>query len=226
MRTAAAPNLSPVSLVEELILLVIEDDGAIAYTASTPGFAMAVIGGCLVQLNTLGYIDADLKAVQVLKNQDTGDKSLDMLLTEIARGPSMSIDQWVISLYSKAGEVIQNNLESLVARGILEQHEKRFLWVLKERRYPLQNDREQKEAKRRICDTLLSDLVPTPHDTVLVGLARACGLLEAFLTKAEVGRLESRIREAGGIDLIVRGVEAAMKEEETLRARALMHPLM
>ena len=226
MTTTAAPIQSPVTLVEELILLGIEDDGSIAYTASTPGFAMAVIGGCLVQLNTLGFIDADLTSVQVLRQPPTGDKSLDMLLAEIAQGSTASIDQWVIRLYSMGGEVIQDKLDSLVARGILAQQDRRFLWVLKERRYPMQHDGEQREAKRRICDTLMSNDVPTPHDTVLVGLASACGLLEAFLSKGEIARLDGRIREAGGIDLIVRGVESAMLEEENLRALAMMHPMM
>ena len=51
---------------------------------------------------------------------------------------------------------------------------------------------------RRIYDTLMSDEIPSPHDTVLLGLALAGGLLEAFLSKAEIARLEDRIREAEG----------------------------
>jgi len=48
---------------------------------------------------------------------------------------------------------------------------------------------EQKEAKLRILATLLGDDLPTPHDTVLVGLGRAGGLLDAFLSPQEVKAL-------------------------------------
>jgi hypothetical protein len=88
----------------------------------------------------------------------------------------------------------------------------------------MRDDRELKEAKRRIYDTLMSDIIPSPHDTVLLGLALAGGLLEAFLSKAEIARLEDRIREAGGIDLIVRGVEAALRQDQLVRAQAMLYP--
>jgi hypothetical protein len=73
--------------------------------------------------------------------------------------------------------------------------------------------------------TLLGRDLPTPHDTVLVGLASAGGLLEGFLTSAEIARLEGRLEEVGGIDLFVRGVEAAIREDQTERARAMMLPM-
>ena len=112
-----------------------------------------------------------------------------------------------------------------VERGVLAQKEARLLWVLKARRYPVKDGHEQREAKLRIMETLLGDDLPTPHDTVLLGLARAGGLLEAFLSPAEISRLEARIEEVGGIDLVVRGVEAAIREDQTERARAMMLPM-
>lgn len=213
-----------VSLPEELVLLAVEDDGGIAHTAGTAGFSMALIGACLVELNLAGAIDADLDALHVLDAAPGRGGALDAVLAELAAGPGAKVEEWVLRLFPSADRLMRATLDSLVARGILARGERRFLWVLKERSYPMQDDREQKDAKRRIVDTLLRDEIPTPHDAVLLGLAIAGGLLQAFLSHAEIARLESRIADVGGLDLIVRGVESALKKDQLLRAQAMIVP--
>jgi hypothetical protein len=213
-----------VTLPEELVLLVVEDDGGIAYTAGSPGFSMAVVGACLVELNLVGAIDADLEALRVLDATPGRGEALDRVIRELAAGPEARVDQWVLRLFPLAQQLIRASLDSLIARGILARSERRFLWVLKERSYPIQDDREQKEAKRRIIDTLLGDEIPTPHDTVLLGLAIAGGLLEAFLSHAEIARLQDRMSKVGGVDLIVRGVDDALKQDQLIRAQSMVYP--
>jgi hypothetical protein len=71
---------------------------------------------------------------------------------------------------------------------------------------------------------LLGDELPTPHDSALIGLAAAGGLLEAFLSTAEIARLEKRLEDIGGLDLIARGVESAIQDENAERAKAAMLP--
>ena len=214
-----------VGLVEELVLLAIEDDGAIAHTAGQTGFGMALLGACLVELNSAGRIDADLKSVMVLSPAPTGKPMLDAVLQELTSGEQLSIEQWILRLVPMVPDLVRAALASLVERGVLAQKEARLLWVLKARRYPVKDGHEQREAKLRIMETLLGDDLPTPHDTVLLGLARAGGLLEAFLSSSEISRLEARMEEVGGIDLFVRGVEAAIREDQTERARAMMLPM-
>ena len=214
-----------VGLVEELVLLAIEDDGAIAHTAGQTGFGMALLGACLVELSSTGRIDADLQAISVLSAEPTGKPMLDPVLNELVTGEALSIEQWILRLVPMVPDLVRAALGSLVERGVLAQREARFLWVLKARRYPVKDGHEQREAKLRIMETLLGDNLPTPHDTALLGLARAGGLLEAFLSPAEIARLEARMEEVGGIDLFVRGVEAAIREDQTERARAMMLPM-
>ncbi len=213
-----------VSLLEELVLLVVEDDGSIAHTAGTPGFGMAVIGACLVELNMQGALDPDLDAMHVLDASEGRGPAYDEVLRTVAAGPVARTEEWVLNLYPMAQDLIRYTLDALIARGVLERGEKRFLWVLKERSYPLKDGREQKEAKRRIIDTLLSDDIPSAHDTVLLGLALVGGLLEGFLTRGEIVRLEKRIQEAGGIDLTVRAVETALSQEQLIRAQEMIYP--
>jgi hypothetical protein len=211
-----------ISLTEELVLLAIEDDGKIAYTAGSPGFAMALIGACLVELNVLGRIDSDLEAVSVLSTEPTGVEVLDYVLQQLGAGPKRPARTWARELQPICNKLVKLCLSSLLQRGVLQQTEARFLWALRSRRYPMIDGKEQKEAKLRILSMLLSTELPTPHDTVLIGLAVAGGLLESFLTRAQIAQLADRISVVGGLDLIVRGVEAAIRDDAELRARVMM----
>lgn len=213
------------SLVEELVLLAIEDDGAIAPAAGELGFGMALLGACLVELGNAGRIDVDLSAVLVLDTTPTGHPALDRVLKTIATGDAAPVAQWILRLSADAATVVRQTLDGLISRRVLRFEEARYLWVLKERRYPLRDGREQQDAKLRIMETLLGEQLPTPHDSVLLGLARAAGLLEGFLSTAEIARLEDRMAKVAGLDLIVRGVEAAILEDQAERARAMMMPL-
>lgn len=213
------------SLVEELVLLAIEDDGSIAPAAGDASFGMALLGACMVELNVAGRIDADLDKIFVLDAAPTGRAALDGVLDALQTDEPASIEHWILRLSPTASTVVRQTLEALMARQVLRMEEARFLWVLKERRYPLLDGREQKDAKLRIVETLLGDQIPDPHDTVLLGLARAGGLLEGFLSAAEIARLEERMATVAGLDLFVRGVEAAIREDQLERARAMMMPM-
>ena len=212
-----------ISLTEELTLLAVEDDGRIAYTAGSPNFAMALIGACIVDLNKAGRVDADLAGLHVLSTEPTGLAAQDRVLEVIAAGPQQTTERWVLELQGDSPDLVRMTLGQLQKRGILHQAEKRFLWALRARRYPIDDGgKEQKEAKLRILGALLSDGLPTPDDSMLIGLAVAGGLLEAFLSKSEVARLAERIAEIGGLDLVVRAVEAAIRADAEVRAHAIM----
>lgn len=214
-----------ITLPEELLLLAVEDDGRIAYTAGLPGFGLAIIGACLAELSVSGRIDADLSGVRVISSAPTGVGAEDAVLAALASGPTRTIADWILELQPRAPEFVAATLSILIARGILAQHEQRFLWVLKSRRYPTQDGRERQEAKLRIMELLLSDDLPSPDDTVLLGFAAAGQLLQGFLSSSEIARLEQRIQKVGGLDLYVRGSEEAIRADAELRARAFMTPL-
>ncbi len=232
----STPGLTGISLVEELCLLAIEDDGSVASTAGEPAFGMGVVGACLVELCIRGRLDADVRPgegdagpqtiLMTLSQEPTGEPALDAALAYVAAGPVRSAAEWTHQLFPQAGELVRKALERLQTRGVIEAREARFMWVLKTRRYPVLEGRELQEAKLRITEVLMGGTIPTPHDSVLIGLASISGLLRGFLSSAELGRLQRRIDEVGSLDLVARGVEDAIHEEIELRARGMMIPIM
>lgn len=211
-------------LAEEIVLLAVKDDGGIAHTAGTLDFTLCIVGACLVDLNERGRIDVDLDAIHVLSSEPTGRPYLDAVLQQLAGAPEIPVNDRLLDLSAMSNELVQLTIGSLVSRGILAREERRLLWVLKTRRYPVIDGREQTEAKLRIVNLLLSDELPSPHDTVLIGLAHAGGLLQGFLSAREVARLEERLLAIGNLDLIARAVERAIADEHERIAQALLTP--
>jgi golgi phosphoprotein 3 len=213
------------NLVEEMILLAIEDDGSVSHTAGTVDFRWGMVGACLVDLNTRGRIDVDLDAIHVISSEPVGCPALDLVLGLLRDSAPRSPVDWIAELGEHSRDIIRHAIGSLIERGILDQQEKRFLWVMKTRRYPVIDGKEQTEAKLRIVSLLLGNDLPTPHDTVLIGLAHASGLLEGFLSNAEVARLEDRLQQIGNLDLIARAVERALSLELERIAQTMMAPV-
>ncbi|MEY3473546.1 MAG: hypothetical protein RL087_4 [Pseudomonadota bacterium] len=214
-----------IHLVEELVLLTIQDDGRVSYSAGSPGFRLSLIGACLFELNEAGRIDVDLEKVSVLSTEPTGHAALDLVLKAVAAGAQMNAVDWICALQSDFEGIVRAVLRSIAERGVLEQKESRFLWVMKSRRYPIIDGHEQTEAKLRVVNLLMGDALPTPHDSVLIGFAAAGGLLHGFLSAREIERLQERISTIGSLDLIAASVEQAiLNEAEALAAATLfMH---
>lgn len=211
-----------INLVEELVLLTIQDDGRVSYSAGSPGFRVSVIGACLFELNEAGRIDVDLEKVNVLSTEPTAHPALDLVLQAVAAGPAMDAVKWIHALRSHSDDILKAVLRSIADRGVLEQKETRFLWVMKSRRYPVIDGKEQTEAKLRVVQLLMGDELPSPHDSVLIGFAAAGGLLQGFLSDREVDRLQERIGAIGNLDLIAAAVKQAILEDAEALARATL----
>jgi golgi phosphoprotein 3 len=210
------------NLVDELVLLAVEDDGRISHTAGTNAFRLALIGAALIDLSFRGRLDADLHNIRVMSVEKTGVPPLDLVIGRLSLGQAQSCESTVLSLYEVSDTLVRLTLQSLIDQGILGRTEKQLFWVFNERRYPVVYGVEQTEAKVRILTTLRGDQLPTPHDTVLIGLARTGGLLEGFMSDAEINRLTDRLNLVGGVDLIARGVEMAIYADNLSRAQTLM----
>ena len=231
MSTRLTDKLPDITLIEELCLLAIDDDGAILPITADVTFSMGIIGACLVELCLRGRLDAELKevvpgdapeaVVWVIDPTPVGEPALDYVLREFAAGEVKPVAHCTSGLLPAAQQIRALALEKLQARGIIAAHDKRILWVLKARRYPIIEGRELREAKLRIVDVLIGNSVPAPHDSVLIGLALISGLLRHVFSQEELRRMQGRIDEVSSLDIVARAVESAISEEIQRRAQVL-----
>ena len=126
------------ALVEEIVLLMLDDEGSVLPVRETT-MEYVVAGAVLMDLAFANRIDTDPEKLVVLDPQPTGNDLLDASLARIAASEeTRSVAHWVetVARHDAKG-VREAALESLIARGILERRDERFLWVFESRRYPV-----------------------------------------------------------------------------------------
>ena len=197
------------TLADEIIVLMLRDDtGAIKPTRAASA-NIAIAGGLLMELALLGRIDTDLTSLFIVDPNPVGDELLDHVLREIAAQPVKQSSMWWINqLGVHGGDLSGTVLGRLVEAGILREEDRQFLWVLSRRAYPKNSGREEREAKARLMSVIFDDVVPTPRDTLLLGLADSTGVLEDMFSSGEMDKASTRIAQVVALEEIGRSVRA------------------
>lgn len=197
-----------ISLVEEFLLLALEDEGGQFSRMPETSLHCGLAGAALMDLELRGRIETSLERLSIADASPTGSAMLDALLADIAAEPEpLHPTDWIARLMPRAMQLRSDALSTLCARGILAQEEHLYLWVLQERRYPVEHGEERRECKRRILELLFNEELPGHHDVALVALADACGMFKHILKPATLAEASPRIGQLRGMDLI--GAEIA-----------------
>ncbi len=201
--------------VEEIVLLLIRDDGS---HVEVPSWSIdyAIAGSVLMDLAILNRIDTDLERLVLVDDSPVGDDLLDPTLAEITAGRPLNTRYWVIHTAQRAKKIRERTLSRLVAHGILDYQEYRILGFLRSTRYPLIEDRVAQEVKQRILGVLYSDEIPDPRDVMVIALADACGIFSEILTLKELKAVAARIELISRLDLIGQAMKTAINDIKIL----------
>ncbi len=201
------------TFVEEIVLLLLDDAKGELADMPLSAFNIVVAGAALMDLAIRNRIDSDLERLVLADPAPTGDDILDDALMRISNaGEEAGIAVWVDRIAENAEDYKERALKRLVDRHVLREENGRFLWVFHTRRYPVIDDREQREVKARLRQILLTDEIPEPRDVVLICLLGACMLFGFVLTPEELKRVERRIAELSKLDLIGQAVARAVAD--------------
>jgi hypothetical protein len=202
------------TMPEEILLLLLDDETGKPVGLPGPAGDLALAGAILMELALAGRIDTDLDRLVVVQQRPTGDALLDGVLARLATGAAERTSRWWIQDLAKSGPAFRTEiLDRLVAAGVLRRIEDRFLWVFPERRYPKAPGRaETAEVRRRLRGVLLEDDIPDPRDALLIGLARAAGLVPLVLDEAEAAQAAARVDQVAGLEELSRSLSAATRD--------------
>lgn len=201
--------------VEEIVLLLLRDEGGrlVRLPAWSLNYAMA--GGVLMDLALENRIDTDLENLLLIDAAPLEDSVLDPVLTQIAEAEELhDAAYWLDRIADGADAIYEETLSRLVRAGILEQRDDRILWVFRSRRYPAVDGVAEREVKLRIMGVLFSDEIPDPRDVMLICLADACGIFSHLLTRRELSQVTERIEQVRRMDLIGQAMSQAIQEIE------------
>jgi uncharacterized membrane protein YgcG len=204
------------SLPEELLLLALHDEKGSVIPAAASVLNGALVGAVLMELGLAGRVREDDDGALLAYPAPTGDEILDEALQRIAeadrpRQPSY----WVGRLARRIPRLKDRLLEQLVARGVLERRERRILWVFPSRSFPLADAAAEQQARDRIRAVILEDRVPDQRTAALIGLVRACNLIDEVFAPHERSQANRRFEEltseeAVGSGMLGGGLEAVL----------------
>ena len=211
------------TLAEDIILLLLDDDTGKLSSIDLMTLNYAMAGAVLMDLALRNKIDNDLESLIVADSTPTGLQMLDTYLDKISsENKENNTRYWLTELSNYGEDIVDSALNMLVEKKILKTEEKKILWVIGTRVYPMIDDKEEKEVKRRIIDLLMSDEIPTPQDVVLVSLMDTCSLFTTILSSKEVERLSSRIEQIRKLDLIGQEVTKVLERLRSDIAEAML----
>ena len=206
---------------EEIILLLLDDENGRFARVSTWSLNYALAGAVLMDLALENRIDTDLEKLVLVDSTPVGDSLLDPTLADIEGGEERDPRFWVERTAGRAEEIREEALSRLVARGILENRDDRFLWVFRSRRYPTVQGEAEREVKLRIMEVLFSEQIPDPRDVVIICLADACGIFQHLLSRQELNSASVRIQQVRRLDLIGQAMSQAIYDIELLVASSV-----
>lgn len=214
------------TFVEEILLLLLDDESGAMKRVAPNVMELLVAGAILMDLALRGRLDCDLQRLVVVDPTPVGEEILDGPLAEIAEAADEADARtWVVRLSARSKQVQEAALKRLVERGILRVEDRSFLWVFGSRRYPMVDDREEREVKLRILDVLLSDRIPAPRDVALICLADASNAFQVILSAQELRHAAARIELVRGFDLIGQAMGRAIQKsvQDIAAATATAH---
>jgi golgi phosphoprotein 3 len=199
--------------VEEIVLLQLDDTRGRLIDLPQSGADVVLAGAALMDLALHNRIDSDVERLMVVNPAPTGDDILDDVLARLAAaGTEFTAGDAIARVTVHARQYQDRALKRLIEKGILREENGRFLWVFHTRRYPVVDDREQREVKTRLRQLLLTDEIPDPRDVVLLCLIDACNLLGLLLTAEEMEATKTRVEQLSRLDLIGQAVTKAVAE--------------
>ena len=203
------------SLPEELILMLLNEDNG--YFHQVPGWDLncAVVGAVLAELSLLSRIDTDMESLFLVDSTETGDPALDPILKEIASEPTQRNTQfWIERLAPRVESIIDLTLDRLVALKILEHYEGDF-WTLTQTGWQTElsdnspGGTASQFIKTRISRAIFMNEIPNPRDIIVICLVNTCDVFRFIFQLDEES--EARIQLICKMDLIGRTIADAVK---------------
>ena len=203
-----------ISLVDELVLFLINDESGYFHQISGWRLHCAIAGAVLADLSETSCIDTDLDSLFIVDSTETGNAVLDSALKEIGQEPTGRNAQfWIERLTPRAESIIDTTLERLTERGIVTQHQGGF-WTIsrttwRTQSYSSDGGDETEFVKTRLSKVIFDNEIPDPRDIFLISLIHTCDVFRFIFTLDEAA--EERIESISSMHVLGRAITEAIR---------------
>ncbi|MCY4139596.1 MAG: GPP34 family phosphoprotein [Rhodobacteraceae bacterium] len=205
------------SFTEDILLLLLVEEGGTAAQVQRPALACAFAGAVLMDLAFANRIDTDPATVFVVDRTPIGNPVLDRVLAMIERTEeAMDARAWIGALSEREAQIARElTTLSLVRRGIVSLPDDSFNWArVASRLNPVVDHAARRDVRMRVRGALFSDDIPAPRDAALIGLVDACGIFGGIFPDQDIEEFRPRVEMLRGMELITREIPGAISDIE------------
>ena len=200
------------SMLEEVVLLAVDQESGGLRSTRQFSTSYALVGAVFFDLALARRIDSDTEQIHVLDAGATGITMLDRVLAHMKTRPHLTtVRQWIDEIFHQRADLEGEALHSLIRQGILRHEKTKRLWIIDVERFPLVDNRPQRDVRQRLAEAILTDTIPDSRDIMLVSIAEPCGLLGYVLSESQVAARRARIDLLCNMETISRKVAEAIR---------------
>jgi hypothetical protein len=112
-------------------------------------------------------------------------------------------------------------LDELTEKGILRKEEHRILWIIPADRYPAEDDSPEDDLRNTIRSAVLEGTTPKPRTAVLIGILKACDLLDTVFSRDERKQFGDRIDSIASAEMMGAAVSKSVREMQAATMAAV-----
>jgi len=202
-----------ITIAEQLLLLGLHDEKGSVLSSASIALPYGLAGAMILDLYFQDRIKFEDKNVHVVDHMSTGNAILDETLDVLCDATKIrDVKYWVRRIHSKVKGLNHRLADSLVEKNILEREEHRLLWVFSYNRYPTQNFAPEYDIRNSLRTIILYDQQPTEKETALIGLVKACDLVNEIFSREERKLAKKKIKVIIEEDEVGKAVSSAVSE--------------
>ena len=200
-------------ILAEDVLLLLTDDASGKAVVDKTHLDLAVAGGVLLDLATLGRVAVTGEGEQVkagrLVVRDVAPTDDDVLDEALARVGALGPMKPYRALPKLAKGLREELLARMVARGILREQEGRVLGIFPSHTWPALDPSHERQVRAGLNDVLVVGRAPAPREAALISLLQAIGQVPKVLGDVgvparELRRRAKEVADGGFVDEAVR----------------------
>ncbi|WP_454041436.1 GOLPH3/VPS74 family protein [Cellulosimicrobium sp. Marseille-Q8652] len=178
--TDATARHDDLLVVEDLMLLLLDDDGASVQGAGTLYYTLG--GAVLTELALLGRVEADGSGIlNGPRITPVGDAPLpDPLLQQAFDTVSEKTQRVQPLLVALGADLWREVVDRLAHRGLVERQQSRVLGLFRTTRWPAANQAHEARLRERVRAVLEDGEAPDPRTAAVIGLLSASGALPSL----------------------------------------------
>ncbi|MGD0707359.1 MAG: GPP34 family phosphoprotein [Anaerolineaceae bacterium] len=185
------------TLAEELFLLSLREKKKNIGFSSTFALTYSLAGALMAELALAKKVtvNSEKKAI-ALDTSPVDDPCAQEMLEAIQNSPRpKKMSHW-IDVFGSHSKKLQNSLmDALVAKGVVKEEKKRYLWVIPYKEYSQLNASAKFSSKEHLRRIVLGGEEADEHSVALLSLLYSAGLLEHIFTEDEVKASIKQVKE-------------------------------